>query len=94
MTYNLPLANIVPAVASFSVKVNSVAVTISSVAISGSKVTLTLSAPIKFGDILAVSYTKPATNPLQTIAGGMAAGITAQTTVNNVADTAKALLLQ
>jgi uncharacterized repeat protein (TIGR02059 family) len=90
MTYNLPLANIVPAVSSFSVKVNSVAVTISSVAISGSKVTLTLSAPIKFGDILSVSYTKPATNPLQTVAGGTAAGITAQTTVNNVADTAKA----
>ena len=32
-----------------------------------------------------VAYTKPATNPLQTAAGGQAASLTAQTVTNKVA---------
>ena len=38
MTYNLTLANIVPAASAFSVKVNTVTRPVSSVAISGTKV--------------------------------------------------------
>jgi uncharacterized repeat protein (TIGR02059 family) len=85
MTYSLSLANIVPGVSAFAVKVNSTARTVSSVAISGTKVLLTLASPVAFGDIVTVAYTKPTTNPLQTATGGQAASISAQTVTNRVA---------
>ncbi|MCJ7447980.1 MAG: T9SS type A sorting domain-containing protein [Bacteroidales bacterium] len=84
MTYNLTLANIVPAPSSFTVMVNSSARSITSVAISGNKVLLTLSSPVVYGDVVTVAYTKPATNPLQTASGGQAASISAQTVTNRV----------
>ena len=84
MTYSLTLANIAPAITSFSVKVNTISRTVNSIAISGSKVSLTLASPVIFGDLVTVAYTKPATNPLQTSAGGQAASITAQNVTNNV----------
>ena len=83
MTYNLTLANVVPAASAFTVKVNSVTRTVSSVAISGTKVLLTLASPVVNGDAVTVAYTKPATNPLQTAAGGQAASITSQNVINN-----------
>ena len=84
MTYDLSLANIVPSASAFSVKVNSVARTVNTVSISGTKVLLTLSSPVINGDVVTVSYTKPATNPIQTASGGQAATISAQTVINNV----------
>lgn len=84
MTYNMSLANIVPAVSAFSVKVNSVVRTVSSVVISGTKVQLTLASPVVTGDNITVSYTAPASNPIQTTSGGQAATITAQAVTNNV----------
>jgi uncharacterized repeat protein (TIGR02059 family) len=84
MTYNLTLANIIPATSAFSVMVNSVVRTVSSVAISGTKVQLTLTSPVVYGDIVTVAYTKPSTNPLQTVAGGQAASLSAQSVTNNV----------
>jgi uncharacterized repeat protein (TIGR02059 family) len=84
MTYDQTLANIAPAASAFYVTVNSAARTVNTVAISGVKVQLTLSSSIKSGDIIAVSYTKPATNPLQTSLGGQAAAITSMTVTNNV----------
>ena len=83
MTYNLTLANVVPAASAFTVKVNSVTRTVSSVAISATKVLLTLASPVVNGDAVTVAYTKPATNPLQTAAGGQAASITSQNVINN-----------
>ena len=83
MTYNLTLANIVPAASAFTVMVNSAARAVSSVAISGTKVMLTLPIAIVHGDIVTVAYTKPASNPLQTASGGQAATIGAQTVTNN-----------
>ena len=88
MTYNLTLANIVPATSAFTVKVNTVTRTVSSVAISGTKVLLTLASPVLYGDAVTVAYTKPSTNPLQTAAGGQAASITAKTVINNCSSTA------
>ncbi len=85
MTYNLNLANVVPASSAFSVLVNSSARTVSAVAISGTKVLLTLANPVVFGDAVTVAYIKPASNPIQTVAGGQAASITAQNVTNNVA---------
>ncbi len=82
MTYNLTLANISPATSAFKVMVNAVATTVSKVAISGSKAQLTLSSAIKYGDIITVSYTKPASNPLQTATGGAAATMSSQSVTN------------
>jgi uncharacterized repeat protein (TIGR02059 family) len=84
MTYDLTLANIVPAASAFGVIVNSVARTVNTVVISGTKVSLTLSSPVVNGDIVTVSYTKPSTNPLQTVSGGQAVTLSAQSVVNNV----------
>jgi uncharacterized repeat protein (TIGR02059 family) len=84
MTYNLTLANIVPATSAFKVRVNSIIRTVSSVTISGSKVLLTLSRPVVNGDIVTVAYTKPEINPLQTPAEWLAPNITAQPVTNNV----------
>ena len=72
-----------PASSSFTVKVNTVTRTISSVSISGTKVYLNLSSPVLYGDAVTVSYTKPASNPLQTAEGAVAATITAQNVINN-----------
>jgi uncharacterized repeat protein (TIGR02059 family) len=73
MTYNLSLANIVPAASAFAVKVNSVARTVNSVTISGTKVILPLSNAIVYGDVVTVAYAKHSANPLQTTSGGQAA---------------------
>ena len=63
--------------------VNTVARTVSSVSISGTRVSLTLSSPIVYGNVVTVAYTKPATNPLQTASGGQAASITDRPVLNN-----------
>jgi len=84
MTYDLSLANIVPATSAFTVLVNSAARTVSAVAISGTKVQLTLASAIAFGDVVTVAYTKPSASPLQTASAGMAASVAAQAVTNNV----------
>ena len=83
MTYNMTLANKVPVTTTFSVLVNSVARAINSVVLSGTKVKLTLSSRVVSGDILTVSYTKPAINPMQTTSGGVAISIPSQPVINN-----------
>jgi hypothetical protein len=84
MNYDLSLANILPAVSAFSVRVNSVVRTVNAVSISGTVVMLTLASPVVYGDVVTVGYTKPSTNPLQTASGGQAATISAQSVTNNV----------
>lgn len=83
MTYNTTLSNIIPAASAFLVGVNSVVRTVNAVGISGTKVQLTLASPIKNGDVVTVSYTKPSSNPLQSTSGGQAVSISAQPVVNN-----------
>ena len=87
MTYNMPLANIVPSVSSFTVQVNSTARTFNGVGISGPKVQLTLTSRILPGDVVTVSYIKPSANPLQATSGGLAASISNQQVVNNCINT-------
>ena len=85
MNYDLILNNLViPPASSFTAMVNSQARPVSSVYVSGKKVFLTLSSPVLFGDFVIISYTKPATNPIQTATGKEAATIGAQTVTNNV----------
>jgi uncharacterized repeat protein (TIGR02059 family) len=45
---------------------------------------LTLGSPAVTGDVITVSYTIPAANPVQTTSGGQAATLSAQTVTNNV----------
>lgn len=85
MTFNLPLANIVPSTTAFTVMVNGSARTVSSVSVSGTKVLLILSTPVVYGNTITVAYTKPASNPVQTAAGGQVATFTAKSVTNNVA---------
>ncbi len=84
MNYNATLAAIIPAASAFSVMVNSAARTVNSVSVSGTKVSLTLSTPVINGDVVTVSYTKPSTNPLQTVSGGIAADLSSKPITNNV----------
>jgi hypothetical protein len=44
---------------------------------------LTLASPVVYGDTITVAYTKPASNPLQTVSGDLATSITSQPVVNN-----------
>jgi len=93
LTYDLSLeSSKIPAATSFSLTVNGSSRPVSAVGITSNKVQLTLSAAIKFGDVITVSYTKPATNPLQTPTGGIAVSFVAKATTNNlVAPTKDAL---
>jgi uncharacterized repeat protein (TIGR02059 family) len=83
MTFNMTLANIVPAASAFTVRVNSSARSITSVVISGTKVHLTLSSPVVYDDVVTVAYTKPVTNPLQSESGGQFASMSPKSVTNN-----------
>jgi hypothetical protein len=56
---------------------------VTAVTIVGSKVQLTLSSPVVYGNVVTVAYTKPASNPLQTLAGAQVATFAAQRVTNN-----------
>ena len=86
MVYNLTLANIVPSISAFTVKVGPVVRAVTSVSVSGTNVQLTLEYPVGYSDVITVDYTKPAINPLQTSSGSQAASIVAQPVTNNVGD--------
>jgi hypothetical protein len=83
ISYNLTLANVIPAPTAFSVIVNSVIRNVNSVTISGNKVFLTLESPAVFGDKITVAYTKPLNNPLQSPTGGQSESFNAQAVTNN-----------
>ena len=89
MTYNMTLAGTVPAASSFNVIVNSLTRAVSSIVISGSKVQLTLATAVKSGDLITVTYTKPATNQLQSPTGGAAINISSQSVTNNLVSSTK-----
>ena len=84
ITFNVNLANIVPASSVFKVMVNSVSRTVNSVTIDGIKVILTLSNPVIDGDIVTITYTEPGTNPLQSEEGLKVASISAQPVTTNL----------
>lgn len=83
INFNSGLANIVPANTAFIILINSVARTVNAITISGTKVQLTLSSPVIFGDIVTLSYSKPAINPLQNTSGDQVAGISSKLVSNN-----------
>ena len=75
-----------PARTSFTVKVDDAAVSLSSsnpVSISGSTVTLRLRSAVPAGDTVTVSYTEPATNPIQDTGSLVAASFTDEPVSND-----------
>lgn len=84
ITFDFLNSSVVPAASAFNVNVNSAIITITMVQISDNKVYLTLANAIKYGDIVAVSYIKPATNPLQTNEGAQAESFSDKQVTNNV----------
>lgn len=83
--YNLSInSTLVPSATAYQVKVNSVTRTVNSLTISDRKVLLTLSAPVKFGETVTLSYTKPSTNPLQCTSGTQAESISAKSVTNSI----------
>ena len=85
LTYNEALdADSDPATSAYSVSVNSGTGTApSSVDVSGMTVTLTLGTAVTAGQTVTVTYTVPATNPVQDAAGNDAAALTDQAVTND-----------
>jgi uncharacterized repeat protein (TIGR02059 family) len=88
ITYNMSISGIIPTSDAFSVLVNSVARTVNAIVITGTKVHLTLSSRVIPGDIVSISYIKPASNPIQSVQGITAAGFSNQPVINNCVDAA------
>jgi uncharacterized repeat protein (TIGR02059 family) len=84
MTYNTKLAAVLPAPASFVTTINGQKQSIISVSISENVVILTLPVSVEIKDTITLAYNQPATNPLQTPAGGKAATLSQQLVANNV----------
>ena len=72
----------VPARTDFAVRVGSSARAVSNVAVSGSAVTLTLASAVTAGQVVTVSYTAAAANPIQDAAGNDAANLVNQAVTN------------
>lgn len=85
VTYNASInTGVLPAASCFEVKINSVVRSISSLRIIDKMVFLTLTAPVKHGEAITLSYIKPSENPLQCIGGTFAESIAAKTVTNSV----------
>lgn len=89
LTFSLELAAIVPAASAFTISVNGSPRSVNTISVSGTKALLTLASPVLYGDRVTVAYTKPATNPLQTNAGGQVPSFTALPVTNNRTPPAK-----
>lgn len=84
ITFDLPLDNIVSSPSAFNVLVNSVNTTVTGVTVFGNTVKLDLGSPVTQVDLITISYIKPATNPLQTTAGGKVASFNFKNVTNLV----------
>jgi len=85
ISYDMPLAQIIPDKSSFEVTSNSQILHITSIAIIGGKVHITLDSPAAYGDLITLSYNIPNTGPsLQSVFNVNAAAITNSIVTNNV----------
>jgi uncharacterized repeat protein (TIGR02059 family) len=85
LTYNMALANVIPAASEFTATVNGNVRTVLSISVNGSKVNLALSSAVLQNDVVTISYNKPSLNPLQSIAGGIADSLDTKTVLNHIA---------
>jgi len=87
IAFNLNLSSeYIPPASAFIVIVNSVQRTISSVTVSGAEVTLNLSLPVIYGDVISVGYTIPSINALRSASGWYVLSFEARSVTNNVLD--------
>jgi uncharacterized repeat protein (TIGR02059 family) len=94
LAYDEPLdTGSVPAASAFSATVNGGARGVSGVSVAGSVVTLTLTTPAAPGDTVTVSYTVPATSPVQDQAGNDAAGFAGRAVTNDTVGGGNAVTL-
>jgi len=84
LVYSLTMANVLPDVAAFSVRVNSISQNIQSVSISGASVFLTLANEVGYGDNVTIAYTQPATSALMATSGILVATMSVQSVTNKV----------
>lgn len=85
ISYDMPLAQIIPDKSSFEVTSNSQILPITSIAIIGGKVHITLDSPAAYGDLITLSYNIPNTGPsLQSVFNVNAAAIINSIVTNNV----------
>ncbi len=93
LTYDEDLdGNSTPGASDFTVTVAGSSVTVSNVSVSGKTVTLTLAAAVEHGNTVSLSYTIPATNPIQDAAGNDAAALSGQAVTNDTPDTTAPVL--
>lgn len=85
LNYSVSLSSVTPAASAFTAKVNGTNRTVTTVTVSGTKVLLALSSSVNFGDVITLSYSRPATNPLQSPEGTQVLSFTDQPVVNNCA---------
>jgi uncharacterized repeat protein (TIGR02059 family) len=86
VSFDSQLADFLPATTSFSVQINNETVQVNSVNIVDGKVQLTLASAVVYGDMVTVSYTRPKTNALQSVSGGVVENLNAQPVTNNCLD--------
>jgi uncharacterized repeat protein (TIGR02059 family) len=83
ITYDEPLdTGSVPAPSAYAPLVNGNSRGVSNVSVAGSGVTLTLASPVVASDSVTLSYTVPATNPVQDVAGNDAASFSGVAVAN------------
>jgi uncharacterized repeat protein (TIGR02059 family) len=86
VTVDVSLATVIPSATAFTVMVNSVNRPVLGVNVSGTKVFIALSSAVVMNDVVTVSYTPPANNPLQTPTGVLAAAFSNKAVTNNVTE--------
>jgi uncharacterized repeat protein (TIGR02059 family) len=84
VTYNMQLANVIPPKTAFSLNVNGSSREVTAVTVSGSIVSLQIATPVIAGDKVLLSYTVPASNPLQSVSGASSASFSDKQVTNNV----------
>ena len=88
LTYNEALdTGSAPGTGAFAVTVDGSARSVNGVAVSGSAVRLTLASAVTAGQTVTVSYTKPATNPIQDAAGNDAGNLSNRAVTDATPDT-------
>lgn len=84
ISYDLPLADIIPDLNVFTVTLNSRKIAINSASVFSGNLLLTLSLRVTKDDIVTFAYTRPTTKPLQTREGGLIETFGPVAVTNNV----------
>jgi hypothetical protein len=84
LTYNSSLSTVLPSDTCFTALVNGNKAKIDRITIKETRVVISLSESIKNGDVIALSYNKPATNPLKGVSGGIIDAFSGMKVTNNV----------